>query len=113
MNKELIDKELKRIQEEANKLFGSRIIEEIPKTPTIKMVMDKALESSSVNDELKSKIQTLKDAGEFDKKKYSENQKFKKMAEEYVTREIRKSVKAGLLPNKKQLKQIYETSNNK
>lgn len=104
--RETISKELRRIQESIPDIFRVGLITEKDKTPTMKFVAEKALESNEVSQETKDKIQQLKDNGYFDKKKLYENPKIAKQRDLWVQREIARSVKEGRLPSKKQLKAL-------
>lgn len=104
--KETIAKEFKRIQDSVPMMMKEFTLVEVEKTPAIKMVMEKALENPTISQEKKDKIKRLLDAGVFSKKTIHENPKIAKQRDEYVIREIRKSVKAGRLPTKKKLKEL-------
>jgi hypothetical protein len=104
--KESIAKEFKRIQDSVPTMMKEFTLIEVKKTPAIEFVMQKALESPDITQEKKEKIQRLLDAGVFSKKTIHENPKIAKQRDEYVIREIRKSVKAGRLPTKKKLKEL-------
>lgn len=73
-------------------------ISEKEMTPTIKFVMEKALESEVITPEKKEAIKALLEAGEFSKMKLGENNKITKKIDEFVNRETNKAIKAGLLP---------------
>lgn len=75
-------------------------------TPTIMKVMEEALKSDNISKEKKEEIQRLTDAGYFKKEKITENPKYVKMINDWTTREIKKAVQKGLLPNKKQLAEL-------
>lgn len=104
--KESIGLELKRIQDSIPKLIRDNTIVEKLKTPEMKLVFEKALEDPKLSEEKKLQIKHMLDSGMFDKKVITENVKVAKMRDDYVTREIKKSVKEGRLPTKKQLKEL-------
>lgn len=78
-------------------------------TPTVEMVMKEAATMEAIPQEKRDQIQRLLDAGEFSKLTVTENQKRTKLIDMFVDREIKKSVKAGRLPTKKQLALIPGT----
>lgn len=104
--RESISQELKRIQESVPKLLKDNTLIEIPKTPAMELVFQKAMEEPNITPEKKEQIRKLLASGMFSKNKITENYKVSKMRDDYVTREIKKAVKAGRLPNKKQLKEL-------
>ena len=71
----------------------------------MKMVAEKALESD-MDEEKKVHVKKLLDEGYFDKKYIAENQSIVTQIDNYVKREINKSVREGRLPTKKQLKEL-------
>jgi YHS domain-containing protein len=70
----------------------------------MKMVFEKALEDPNISEEKKQQVRNLLESGQLDKEVTTEDRKIAKMLDDYVIREMKKSVKAGRLPNKKQLK---------
>ena len=104
--KESISKELKRIQDSVPDLLKRSTLSEVKKTPAMELVFQKALEEPSISKEKKEQIRKLLASGMFSKTKIIENSRVAKMRDEYVTREIKKSVKAGRLPNKKQAEEL-------
>lgn len=102
--KESIDKVLREISRNTPKMLRDNAYTEISLTPTIKMVMEKALESPDISDEKKDEIRRLEKEGYFERKKVIENPKGVKAIDNYTNREIKKAVKEGRLPTKKQLK---------
>jgi hypothetical protein len=104
--KESIGLELKRIQDSIPKLLKDNTLTEKFKTPAMKLVFEKALEDPKVSEDKKLKIKHMLDTGMFDKKSIIENASVAKQRDDYVVREIKKSVKAGRLPTKKQLKEL-------
>ncbi len=104
--RESISKELKRIQDSVPKMLRENTLSEVKKTPEMEMVFQRALESPDISTEKKDQIRNLLASGRFSKTKIIENYKVAKMRDEYVQREISKSVKAGRLPTKKKLKEL-------
>lgn len=104
--KESISLELKRIQDSIPPLIKEFTLIEKLKTPAMKLVFEKAIEDPNISDEKKEKIKHMLDTGMFDKKQIYENKEVAKQRDEYVSREIKKSVKAGRLPTRKQLKEL-------
>jgi hypothetical protein len=104
--KESIGLELKRIQDSIPKLLKDNTLTEKFKTPAMKLVFEKSLEDPNVSEDKKLKIKHMLDTGIFDKKSIIENASVAKQRDDYVVREIKKSVKAGRLPTKKQLKEL-------
>lgn len=104
--KESIGLELKRIQDSIPPLIKEFTLIEKLKTPAMKLVFEKALEEPTISQEKKERIKHMLDTGMFDKKQIYENKNVAKQRDDYVTREIKKSVKAGRLPTRKQLKEL-------
>jgi len=101
-----ITEELKRINDSVPALIKEFTLIEKKKTPAIELVMMEYLKLPNVPDKKRQQVQNLFDSGMFSKKQIYENPKVAKQRDDYVTREIRKSVKAGRLPTKKQLKEL-------
>ena len=104
--RESIGLELKRIQDSIPPLIKEFTLIEKLKTPAMKLVFEKALEEPTLSEEKKKRIKHMLESGMFDKKQIYENPEVAKQRDDYVTREIKKSVKAGRLPTKKQLKAL-------
>jgi hypothetical protein len=110
--------ELKKIHDSVPDEYRRQAVIEVPATPTMKMVMEKAVHMESIPKEKRDQIQNLIDAGEFDKVRSIENQKITKIIDAHVTREITKAIKAGRLPSRKKLrtmtdvKELYERVHN-
>lgn len=75
-------------------------------TPVIKMVMEKALESPDVSEGKKEEVKALMEQGYFDRKKIVENKRISVAIDNFVNRKIKEAVKKGLLPTRKQLKEL-------
>ncbi len=108
MTKEQIDTELRRIQQSVPKALRDTVLVRTAITPTMSMIAQKAIEDPDFPPEKKEQLQLLIDRGYFTKEKYTQNDKVAKQIDNYVNREIKKSIKEGRLPNKKQLKQLEE-----
>jgi len=106
MTEEQIFKELKRINESVPAYLKSNVVTEQFASPTVKKVVDTALEDPNFPEEKKQQLILLKENGYFDKTKPVENPKIVKQIDQYVMREIRKSIKEGRLPNRKELKEL-------
>lgn len=104
--KESIGLELKRIQDSIPQIIKEFTFVEKLKTPAMKLVFEKALEDPNLSPEKKERIKHMLDTGMFDKKEIYENKTVAKQRDDYVAREIKKSIKAGRLPTKKQLKEL-------
>jgi competence protein ComGC len=104
--RESVRKELQRINASVPNLLKQSVVVTQKLTPIMEMVVDKALESEDFAEEKKIELRKLKEAGYFTKTNLAENPKIAKKIDEYVTREIKKSIKAGKLPTKKQLKEL-------
>jgi len=100
--------ELRRIQASIPKLLLQQATGEQEFTPTIRMVVDKALEDPNISEEKKQALQVLKDSGDFTRKKVKENTKITKQIDQFVEREIKKSIKAGKLPPRSKIKDIID-----
>lgn len=100
--RESITLELKRINDSVPKLLRDNTLIEVLKTPDMKLVFEKALEDETLTEEKRRQIKNILDSGKLDAKRITENPKVAKQRDEYVAREIKKSIKEGRLPNKKQ-----------
>lgn len=103
---ETISKELKRIQDSVPQLFKDTMFTKVKKTPTLEMVAEKAIEDNDFPEEKKARVQMLLNEGHLSKENYIENAKTAQQRDLWVQKEIKKSVAAGRLPNKKQLKEL-------
>lgn len=108
MTREQIFKELSRIQQSIPKALLQHVVSETHLTPTMKDVVDKAIEDPDFPAHKKEQLIKLKDAGYFNKTVVRQNNKIAKMIDDYVIRETKKSVKAGRLPTKKELLKIMK-----
>lgn len=104
--RESIAKEIKRIQDSVPKLLRDFTLIETLKTPAMKLVAEKAMEDESLPEEKRRQIKLLYDKGMFSGKKIVENAKVAKQRDDWVKRELKKAVKEGRLPTKKQLKEL-------
>jgi hypothetical protein len=103
--KETIGKELKRIQASVPQMFKDFLFTEKEKTPMVKTIFEKALESD-ISEEKKEQVRVILRDGMLDQKITVENHKVAKQRDIWVHKEIKKSVKEGRLPNRKQLKEL-------
>lgn len=103
---ETISRELKRIQESVPEMFRTMLFTEVDKTPDVKRVAELALADPDFPQEKKERLQNLLDSGTLSKKITKENPKVAKQRDLWVQKEIKKSVSAGRLPNRKQLKAL-------
>lgn len=116
---EQIAEVLKEIQSRIPKLLLANALYETELTPTIKMVVDKALESPTFPEEKKVKLRALKGSGEFNKKVTANNPKVQKQIDNFVSREINKAIKSGRLPPRSKIgdvdfiKKMYKLMQNK
>ena len=111
--RETISKELKRIQDSVPKMMRDFTLIKVAKSPEIEMVFKKALESPDVSEKKKEYVRSILESGKLSQEKITENPKVAKMRDEYVQREINKSVKAGRLPSKKEFRRIMALHDDK
>jgi hypothetical protein len=104
--KQSINDELHRITKSVPEALRLNTFKEVEKTPSMKLVFEKALEDPNISDDKKEKIKHLLESGTLSKTKITENAKIAKMRDDWVNREIRKSVLAGRLPTKKKFKEL-------
>ena len=104
--KQSISDELNRITKSVPEALRLNTFKEVEKTPAMKLVFEKALEDPNIPEDKKKKIRNLLDSGKLSKTKIIENQKIAKMRDDWVNREIKKSVLAGRLPTKKKFKEL-------
>lgn len=105
---EEIFKELQRIQRSVPELLRKSVVRKTPATPTVAMVVEKALEDPDFPEEKKEELRKLKENGHFDTQNLITDPKVEKEIDAYVNREIKKAVKEGRLPNRKQLAVILK-----
>lgn len=99
-----IAKVLREIQSRIPKNLLNNAVREVKLTPTVDFVMKKALESDSISEEKKQKIRDLIATGEFSKTTVKDNPKIQGMINNFVGREINKTIKQGRLPPQSQIK---------
>lgn len=110
---EHIRKVLAEIHSRVPKTLRESVVVTEKASPTIEMVMEKAMTMESIPQEKRDQIKVLYDAGEFSKVKTKENPKVAKQIDAFVSREINKAVKAGLLPKKRELLKIMKEDEQK
>jgi len=103
---ESISKELKRINDSVPDLIKEFTLIKKEKHSVIEFVMRKALEEPNISEEKKKRLRKALATGIFNQTTIAENPDVAKQRDDWVTREIKKSVKAGRLPTKKQLKEL-------
>lgn len=96
--------ELQRIQETIPEDIKKRLMRSVKITPIISKLAREAVEMKDDSDPNKERIQTLIDAGVFDKKEDVENKTAIAELNKYLETEIAKSVLAGRLSKPKDLK---------
>lgn len=105
---EQVIRELKRIQAGAPKMLVQNVVIKQLATPTIKRIAEEALKSEHISEEKKEEIRVLQANGHFDKELFKEDPKIIEQLNNYMAREIKKSVKEGRLPTKKQMKELQK-----
>lgn len=108
MTPEQIRKVLAEIHQKVPESLKKSVVSYVKATPTIEMVMEKAMEMESLPEEKRRNIKELYDAGEFSKMRVMENPKVAKQIDQMVSREINKAIKEGRLPGKKKLAEIMK-----
>jgi len=106
--KEQITKELQRIQSTIPINYINNVTKEKLIAPAVKMVIEKAVKDKGIPKEKREQYQVLLDSGDLDKKEIVENKSVVKKMNAWVDKEIKKSIKAGKLPSKKEFKKLYE-----
>jgi hypothetical protein len=99
-DEERFTKVLREIQNSIPPLLRRNASSSQKLTPTIEMVMNKALESETISEEKKTQIRHLLESGQFSKTSVQENPQVTKQIDNYVSREINKAIRAGRLPPK-------------
>lgn len=105
---ESIDKELRAIQASIPRMLLDMATFEVDATPDLRKVVEKAIKDPEFPEDKRKGLQAMYDLGTFTKKRVIENLSVIKQIDQYTSRKIKESVKAGRLPNKKQLKAIKE-----
>lgn len=108
MTPEHIRKVLAEIHQKVPEALRKSVVSYVKATPTIEMVMEKAMEMESLSEEKRRNIKELYDAGEFSKMRVMENPKVAKQIDQMISREINKAIKEGRLPGKKKLAEIMK-----
>lgn len=122
---ESIDRELKRINSTIPTMLKQQVVSDVDVTPGIKLLMETILEKSvgdvvknehtgeevTITAELQGKARRLMDTGKITLKKPQQNAKIAALIDRWVQREIKKSVKEGRLPTRKQLAIIMKKDN--
>ncbi len=115
MTEEQILKEMREIYDRVPAAWRKSVVKTASATPTMAMVIDKALEDPDFPEEKKEQIRLLKDKGYFDKQRLTEDPQIALKINNFINREMKKKVKEGKLPNKKQLKELkiqWQNQNN-
>lgn len=81
-------------------------VSEVPFTPTVDLVIQKALEDPDFPEEKKEALRGLQAMGQFDKTMPVENERITKVLDKMIERAIQKKIKAGLLPPRNQIKNL-------
>lgn len=108
MTQEQISDTLKEIYNRVPKEWRNNVVQVTPLTPTMSKIVGLAMEDPNFSQEKKEQLKILQDSGYFSKEKYTEDPILAKKIDTFVTREIKKAVKEGRLPNKKKLKELQE-----
>lgn len=90
-------RELQRITQEVGAKYKDRLLKEEYVTPTIRKIVDLALESDTISDKKKEQLRHLKDAGAFDEKEVKVNDRIARLMDREIEREITRSIAAGRL----------------
>lgn len=103
---ESISKELQRINDSVPDLIKEFTLIKKEKHSVIEFVIRKALEEPSISKKKKERLKKALESGIFNQTTIVENPEVAKQRDDWVLREIKKSVRAGRLPTKKQLKEL-------
>lgn len=103
MKKYNISKVLSDINKRVPELLRKRAVSEVKKTPTMEFIVDEIISKNLVPKDKIDQLKILKEAGEFSKTKFQENKDAIKQIDNFISREIKKAVRQGLLPNKAEL----------
>lgn len=105
-----IQKVLSEIGQRIPQTLRDNLIEKVKSTPTIEKVVDEALKKKDLRPELREKLQTLKDSGEFSRVRERINPTVQRIYDQFINREIAKEVRRGRLP-KNPRKYLYGQKN--
>lgn len=105
-NADHIAKVLKGIQASIPPLLIKNAVYEVPLTPTMAMVVDKALEDPKIDEEKKKQLRLAKANDEFSKKHIVNNPRVQKQINDWISRAINKAIKQGRLPPQSKVKDI-------
>lgn len=103
---EEISKELARIQEGIPKALLSNVVGEVAISPTVRHIMELAIADPDFPPVKKAKLTALLESGELDRKRYRENPRIAKQIDNYVGRQINKSIREGRLPPRSAIKDM-------
>lgn len=94
-------KELERIQDSVPDSIKGRLLRKKKVTPTVRKVVDLALNDPEISDKKKEQLRNLNDTGLFDKSEEVVNKTAQKELDEYMNTQIARSIAAGRLPKPK------------
>jgi len=103
MKKYDISKVLSDINKRVPELLRKRAVSEVKKTPTMEFVVDEIISKNLLPQDKINQLKVLKESGEFSKTKFEENRNVVKQIDNFISREIKKAIKQGLLPSKAEL----------
>lgn len=106
-----IFKVLQEIQSRVPANWLKAVVKEVPYTPHLKELVEKAIGEESVPEAKKEELRMLLASGDLDKSYPVEDPKIAKLIDGFVAREINKAKKDGRLPKRvkdiKGLREIY------
>jgi len=105
-----ITEELKRIQASIPRSYFKGLLRQRKVSLTVKRVMELALKEPDIPEKKKQKYRELLESGDLDYTETVENKRAAERINAWVEKEIKKSIKAGRLPNKKELYDIQRAN---
>ncbi len=106
MTTEHIMKVLSDIQREVPLQWREKVVKEVASSPSVALVVDKALEDPDFPEEKKKALRILKEAGEFSKKRLVESPFYAKRIDVFVRRRINEEIKKGNLPPRSKMREF-------
>lgn len=108
--KESIEKELKRIQESVPSCYREGLLTEVDSFPAMRETLEMGL-NGDFPEEKKEQWRTI--LGTINEREVREDPKKAKLLDQWVSKKIKESIKAGRLPSKAQLKKLNIMYENK
>ena len=105
--------ELKKIQESVPRSYYKNLFIKRKISPDVEKAFQLAVKDTSISEEKRRQFQVLLDSGELSREEEVENEIAANKINKWVDKKIAESIKAGRLPDKEELKKLYEDKKGK